>query len=175
MVDCALITGVFGTNSSGKTSLIQFLLLLKQTKDATDRAVSVALNGELVQLGTIGDVIHQHNESATIRWSLTFQPDKRIELRDPSAAPTSSPFAAARPRPLASFATNPAGSEITNTCLISEFFRSSIAKELMPAWPGFATSLTRPIRQQSPTRSRTLFRSIPPSREWLPTTIAWWF
>ena len=29
---CARITGVFGTNSSGKTSLIQFLLLMKQTK-----------------------------------------------------------------------------------------------------------------------------------------------
>jgi predicted ATPase len=92
-VDCAQITGVFGTNSSGKTSLIQFLLLLKQTKDATDRAVSVALNGELVGLGTIGDAIHQHNENATIKWSLTFEPDARIELRDPSAAPTSPPFA----------------------------------------------------------------------------------
>ena len=29
---CGRITGIFGTNSSGKTSLIQFLLLLKQTK-----------------------------------------------------------------------------------------------------------------------------------------------
>lgn len=93
VVDCAQITGVFGTNSSGKTSLIQFLLLLKQTKNATDRAVSLALNGELVRLGTIGDAIHQHNESATIKWSLTFEPDQQIELRDPSTAPTSPPFA----------------------------------------------------------------------------------
>lgn len=36
----APITGLFGTNSSGKTSILQFLLLLKQTKEATERAVS---------------------------------------------------------------------------------------------------------------------------------------
>lgn len=93
VLDCARITGVFGTNSSGKTSLIQFLLLLKQTKDATDRAVSLALNGELVRLGTIGDAIHKHNETATIQWSLTFKPDEKIELRDPFAGPKSAPFA----------------------------------------------------------------------------------
>ena len=45
------ITGLFGTNSSGKTSLIQFLLMLKQTKDATDRAIALDLNGPLVKLG----------------------------------------------------------------------------------------------------------------------------
>ena len=31
------VTGIFGPNSSGKTSIIQFLLLLKQTREATDR------------------------------------------------------------------------------------------------------------------------------------------
>ena len=30
------VTGFFGTNSAGKSSLLQFLLLLKQTKNATD-------------------------------------------------------------------------------------------------------------------------------------------
>ena len=29
----ATVTGVFGANSAGKSSLIQFLLLLKQTRD----------------------------------------------------------------------------------------------------------------------------------------------
>ena len=42
-VTCGRLTGIFGTNSSGKTSLIQFLLLMKQTKDATDRANSLEL------------------------------------------------------------------------------------------------------------------------------------
>ncbi|MCY3824766.1 MAG: AAA family ATPase, partial [Nitrospinae bacterium] len=31
------ITGLFGTNSSGKSSLIQFLLMLKETKNKPDR------------------------------------------------------------------------------------------------------------------------------------------
>ena len=31
------VTALFGTNSAGKSSLLQFLLLLKQTRNATDR------------------------------------------------------------------------------------------------------------------------------------------
>ena len=65
---CGRITGVFGTNSSGKTSLLQFLLLLKQTKDATDRALALDLNGDLVKLGTIRDAIHGHDDSLEIAW-----------------------------------------------------------------------------------------------------------
>ena len=33
------VTGLFGTNSAGKSSLLQFLLLLKQTRNATDRGI----------------------------------------------------------------------------------------------------------------------------------------
>ena len=33
----APITGLFGPNSSGKTSILQWLLLLKQTVESTDR------------------------------------------------------------------------------------------------------------------------------------------
>ena len=35
------ITGLFGTNSSGKTSLLQALLLMKQTVDSSDRGVAL--------------------------------------------------------------------------------------------------------------------------------------
>ena len=44
---CGRVTGLFGANSSGKTSIPQFLLLLKQTREATDRAVSLALGFDL--------------------------------------------------------------------------------------------------------------------------------
>jgi predicted ATPase len=86
---CGSITGVFGTNSSGKTSLIQFLLLMKQTKDATDRAISLELNGDFVQLGTIRDAIHQHDETKTITWSLGFRLASELALSDPSQKKTS--------------------------------------------------------------------------------------
>jgi len=83
-LNCAPITGIFGTNSSGKTSLIQFLLLLKQTKDATDRAVSLDLNGDFIQLGTIRDAVHNHDESLIIETNIKFKLAKELKLLDPS-------------------------------------------------------------------------------------------
>jgi predicted ATPase len=87
-LDCAPITGFFGTNSSGKTSIIQFILLMKQTKDATDRGISLELNGDLVQLGTIKDAIHQHDETKLITWSLSFALASELALSDPSQKKT---------------------------------------------------------------------------------------
>lgn len=83
-LECGRITGVFGTNSSGKTSLLQFLLLLKQTKDATDRAIALELNGDLVELGTIKDAIHRHEEERSIRFKLSFRLRVSHLLTDPS-------------------------------------------------------------------------------------------
>ncbi len=88
-LQCGRITGVFGTNSSGKTSLLQFLLLLKQTKDATDRAIALELNGDLVELGTIRDAIHKHDENRSIEFSLTLQLESARTLIDASDKRTS--------------------------------------------------------------------------------------
>jgi predicted ATPase len=87
-VECGPITGIFGANSSGKTSLIQFILLLKQTKDATDRAISLELNGALVQLGTIKDVIRGHDEALDMQWSIDFQLASELVLSDASQKKT---------------------------------------------------------------------------------------
>jgi predicted ATPase len=83
-VDCGRVTGFFGTNSSGKTSIIQFLLMLKQTKDGTDRAISLDLNGDLVSLGTISDVLHGHDESLTLQWDLDFFLESDLSISDAS-------------------------------------------------------------------------------------------
>lgn len=83
-VGCAKITGLFGTNSSGKTSIIQFILMLKQTKDATDRNISLELNGDFVSLGTITDAIHGHDENLNLKWDLSFNLDSEMSLTDPS-------------------------------------------------------------------------------------------
>jgi predicted ATPase len=79
---CGNVTGLFGANSSGKTSLLQFLLMLKQTKEATDRALSLELNGPFVELGTIHDAIHQHDETRRIDFSLTFRRERPLVLSD---------------------------------------------------------------------------------------------
>lgn len=80
---CGPITGIFGTNSSGKTSLIQFLLLLKQTKDATDRGTSLELNGEWVELGTIQDAVHNHDLTRLIEAEITVGLPRDLQLHDP--------------------------------------------------------------------------------------------
>ncbi|PJJ59804.1 DUF3696 domain-containing protein [Hymenobacter chitinivorans] len=71
------ITGFFGTNSSGKTSILQFLLMLKQTVESSDRAQILNLGDErsYVELGTMHDVIYNHSEDNKllfqIKWNQT--------------------------------------------------------------------------------------------------------
>ncbi len=89
-IDFGRITGLFGPNSSGKTSLIQFLLLLKQTKDATDRRISLDFNGPYVSLGVYSDMIHRHNEQTSLSWSLSIERARELNLVDPSGKRTAS-------------------------------------------------------------------------------------
>lgn len=66
------VTGFFGPNSAGKSSLLQFLLLLKQTKNATDRGLVLDFGGResLANLGTFEDVIHRHDRRRPMDWLL---------------------------------------------------------------------------------------------------------
>src|SRR5665213_1981084 len=84
------VTGLFGTNSSGKSSLIQFLLLLKQTKEATDRGISLDLNGPYVNLGAYKDMIYKHDETRRLDWALRFRSERDLALVDPSGKRTES-------------------------------------------------------------------------------------
>ena len=72
------VTGFFGTNSSGKSSLLQFLLLLKQTKNATDRGsvLNFGDSSDFVNLGTFKDVIHRHDERKSLSWHLEWSLSK---------------------------------------------------------------------------------------------------
>jgi predicted ATPase len=56
------ITALFGANSLGKSSLIQFLLMLKQTKDSPDRALTLDFGGleSAVDLGSFRDAVYGH-------------------------------------------------------------------------------------------------------------------
>lgn len=84
------ITGVFGTNSSGKSSLLQFLLLLKQTKNATDRGLVVDFGGpdELVNMGGYRDVVFSGDEGRDIDWMLYWGLSNELRIRDPSGRRT---------------------------------------------------------------------------------------
>ena len=82
------ITGLFGTNSSGKSSLLQFLLMLKETKNNPDRNIVLDFGkpGGVINLGDFIDVIHRNDKSLKLEWKLcwdsleqpwsAFDPDK---------------------------------------------------------------------------------------------------
>ena len=69
------ITGFFGTNSSGKTSILQFLLMLKQTVESSDRAQVLNLGDErsYVELGTMHDILHYHDNSKFLKFAFQYK------------------------------------------------------------------------------------------------------
>jgi len=84
------VTGLFGTNSSGKSSVLQFLLMLKQTKNATDRGLVLDLGGanQLVNLGTFKDMVHKHQDTAPLAWTLKWKLNNQLKIADPSGKRT---------------------------------------------------------------------------------------
>lgn len=78
----APLTGLFGANSSGKTAILQFLLMLKQTVDSPDRKQVLNFGDERdpVMLGTFPDVVFQHDRSRPIRWSIGWREEDSCEV-----------------------------------------------------------------------------------------------
>jgi AAA15 family ATPase/GTPase len=76
----APLTGIFGPNSSGKTAILQFLLMLKQTVESSDRNLVLNLGNErtYANLGTSYDILHQHQLPGNIRFSLSWEINESI-------------------------------------------------------------------------------------------------
>jgi hypothetical protein len=87
----APITGLFGTNSSGKTSILQWLLMLKQTSESSDRVQPLNLGDErsLVELGTFRDLVYGHQEPGALAWELTWTLPGPLRIPDPQGKPGS--------------------------------------------------------------------------------------
>jgi hypothetical protein len=65
----APLTCIVGANSSGKSSIITALLLLKQSLEqdvVSSRGSPLTLNGAYCELGSFSDVVFRHNERAQI-------------------------------------------------------------------------------------------------------------
>ena len=91
------ITGIFGANSSGKTSLIQALLLLKQTAESSDRNLTLHFGDRNTptDLGNFLNVVHAHDPSGEIDISIEWvvdepNPDQRSDSDDVSAGRSNS-------------------------------------------------------------------------------------
>ncbi len=84
------VTGFFGTNSAGKSSVLQLLLLLKQTRNATDRGLVLDFGGpsDFVNLGTFGDVVHRHHEKRKISWLLDWSLPETLKISQRAASPS---------------------------------------------------------------------------------------
>lgn len=81
----APITGLFGTNSSGKTSILQLLLLLRQTADSPDRTQVLHFGDDRspVDLGTFPELVHAHDTNRRLEWSLEWDMPAPLKVASP--------------------------------------------------------------------------------------------
>lgn len=81
----APLTVFFGTNSAGKSSIPQLLLLLKQTAASPDRQRALHLGDSrtLVDVGTYDDIVHKHEVSRPVEFTIGWTPAAPVTVRDP--------------------------------------------------------------------------------------------
>ena len=80
------LSGFFGTNSSGKTSLIQSLLLLKQTVESSDRKLTLDFGkaeSSIVELGSFSDTIFKHEDSRPLEFHLNWDLMSVLKISNP--------------------------------------------------------------------------------------------
>lgn len=78
----APLTGLFGANSSGKTSILQILLMLIQTTESPDRNRVLHLGDDraLVDFGTFQDLLYTHNTDLSLQLELSWKSSKSLSL-----------------------------------------------------------------------------------------------
>ena len=84
-VELAPLTGFFGTNSSGKSSLLQMLLLLKQTVENSEIEDVIFFGDETsrVNMGNLREVIHGHDLEEQLGLEFGCQLNEALEIRVP--------------------------------------------------------------------------------------------
>jgi len=82
----APITGLFGANSSGKSSILQVLLMLKQTAESADRTQVLHLGDDrsLVNLGNFREVVYDHAKPTQMRIQLRWRAVEELAVTDPA-------------------------------------------------------------------------------------------
>lgn len=81
----APITLFFGTNSSGKSSIGQFLMMLRQTVELQDRKVVFypGTDNTAVQLGSFQEMVFQRDSEKNIGFDYTWSPPSPLQFKDP--------------------------------------------------------------------------------------------
>lgn len=83
-INMAPISLIFGANSSGKSSIGQFLMMLKQTTEAQDRKAIFYPGGKnsAVQLGSFREMVYQRNLENKIAFEYEWDKFKKLKIRD---------------------------------------------------------------------------------------------
>ncbi|TBU69197.1 DUF3696 domain-containing protein [Serratia marcescens] len=84
-ITMAPITLFFGGNSSGKSSIGQLLMMLKQTIDSPDRKSPLYSGGQqtAVQLGSYNEMVNQRDSSKNISFEYTWDLPDDLKVKDP--------------------------------------------------------------------------------------------
>jgi len=68
----APITLIFGKNSSGKSSILQSLLLAKQSVPLESGGFSIISTSSVVDLGTYTNLVHNQDSSQNVKFGFEF-------------------------------------------------------------------------------------------------------
>ena len=81
----APLTGFFGANSSGKTSLLQTLLMLKQTVERPsdwNGIIDFGDDASPVNLGSFDELIHQHKRDIPLQISISWKFSEELSIAE---------------------------------------------------------------------------------------------
>ncbi len=78
----APITLIYGPNSSGKSSIIHSIMLLKQSLTRPSSQGGLVSNGEYVDLGDYSSMVNGHDISKEISFRLSYTPYKNRNSQD---------------------------------------------------------------------------------------------
>lgn len=77
------LTILCGTNSSGKSTIIQSILMLKQTFESSSRYKTILLNGRLTHLGLFEDLVYMRDSKNLVDITVEFNVShKKVKYRD---------------------------------------------------------------------------------------------
>ena len=80
------ITLIYGPNSGGKSSIIQALLLLKQSDEDYRRTASLTPQGEYVDLGGYATMVHKHELDREMELNVKFSENTMAGMADEQAS-----------------------------------------------------------------------------------------
>ena len=93
-IEFAPITLIFGENSAGKSSILQSLNLLKQTRDSRDSGALILprTEGGIVDLGSFREMVFDHDLSRNVSIRLDFTSDRELRNRQVDSADANSDY-----------------------------------------------------------------------------------